>query len=64
MKFMCYLLYTMNNIRIDIKTLKSVDTGRIVSADIIDLLGSIEYQGILRFFEEHVHFISERNPTG
>lgn len=64
MKFMCYLLYTMNNIRIDIKTLKSVDTGRIVSADIIDLLGSIEYQGILRFFEEHVVFVVDRNPTG
>lgn len=64
LKFMCYLLYIKNNIRIDIKTLKSVDFRRIASEDIISLLESEEYQVILRFFEEHVEFVVDRNPTG
>lgn len=64
MKFMCYLLYTNDHIRVDIKTLKSIDEGRLVSPEIIELLGTIEYQSILNFFEEHVEFIPDRNPTG
>lgn len=66
LKFMCYLLYILSNhkIRVDIKTLKSVDEGRVVSPEIIQLLESIEYQSILRFYEEHVSFIPDRNPTG
>lgn len=65
-KFICYLLYTLSGgkIRIDIKTFKSVDSSRVLSQDIIDLLGTLEYQAILRFFEEHVVFIPDRNPTG
>jgi len=66
MKFMCYLLYKLSHhhIRIDIKTLKSVDEGRIVTPEIIETLKSLEYQSILRFFEDHVEFIGDRNPTG
>ena len=66
MKFMCYLLFRLSGhkIRIDIKTLKSVDEHRIVSPEIIELLDSPEYQSILDFFEEHITFVPDRNPTG
>ena len=64
MKFMCYLLYIIDHIRIDIKTLKSIDENRIVKPEIIDLLKTIQYQSILNFFEEHVEWILDRNPTG
>lgn len=65
-KFICYLLYILSNkkIRIDIKTFKSVDEDRILSPEILELLGTLEYQSILKFFEEHVVFIPDRNPTG
>lgn len=65
-KFICYLLYILSDkkIRIDIKTFKSVDEGRVLSSDILELLGTLEYQSILKFFEEHVVFIPDRNPTG
>lgn len=65
-KFICFLLYKLSHgkIRIDIKTFKSVDSSRLLSTDILQLLGTLEYQSILRFFEEHVEFIPDRNPTG
>lgn len=65
-KFICYLLYVLSDrkIRIDIKTFKSVDEDRTLSPEILQLLGTLEYQSILRFFEEHVVFIPDRNPTG
>lgn len=65
-KFICYLLYILSDkkIRIDIKTFKSVDEDRILSPEILELLGTLEYQSILKFFEEHVVFIPDRNPTG
>lgn len=65
-KFICYLLYVLSDkkIRIDIKTFKSVDEDRILSPEILQLLGTLEYQSILKFFEEHVVFIPDRNPTG
>lgn len=65
-KFICYLLYVLSDkkIRIDIKTFKSVDEDRVLSPEILQLLGTLEYRSILRFFEEHVVFIPDRNPTG
>lgn len=65
-KFICFLLYKLSKgkIRIDIKTFKSVDDNRILSQDILDLLGTLEYQSILNFFEDHVVWIPDRNPTG
>ena len=65
-KFICYLLYKLSRgkIRIDIKTFKSVDEGRVLSSDILELLNTLEYQSILNFYEEHVEFIVDRNPTG
>ena len=65
-KFICFLLYKLSKgkIRIDIKTFKSVDDNRILSQDILDLLDTLEYQSILNFFEDHVVWIPDRNPTG
>lgn len=65
-KFICYLLYYLSKgkIRIDIKTFKSVDSNRVLSKEILELLDTIEYQSILHFFESHVTFIPDRNPTG
>lgn len=65
-KFICFLLYKLSGgkVRIDIKTFKSVDKDRVLSQDVIELLGTIEYQSILAYFEEHVEFIPDRNPTG
>lgn len=66
LRFMSYLLYTLSNhrIRISPMDLQSVDENRIVDPSILDILHSIEYQSILRFYEEHVHFMSDRNATG
>ena len=65
-KFICFLLHKLSRgrIRIDIKTFKSVDAHRVLSSDILELLGTLEYQSILRFFEDHVEFVPDRNPTG
>ena len=43
--------------------LQSVREGRAVDENILQLLNSLEYRSILDFYEDHVHFISERNPT-
>lgn len=66
MRFMCHLLYIMSGhkIRISPSQLGSIDGEHIVDKDILDLLHSEQYQCILNFYEEHVHFITERNPTG
>jgi hypothetical protein len=64
MKFMCYVLYVKYKIRIDIKELKSIEKGRSVEPEIIDTIKSVEMQSILRFFEEHIEWIPDRNPTG
>lgn len=66
MRFMCYLLYVLSNrkIRVSPMKLQSVNTGQVIEKEILELLNSLEYRSILDFFEDHVHFITERNPTG
>ena len=51
-------------IRISPLELGSIDKDNIVDPEILSLLNSLEYRSILNFYEEHVHFISDRNPTG
>lgn len=65
MRFMCYLLYTLSGGKIRVSTLQlgSIDKDNILDEGILDVLNSLEYRSILSFFEEHVHFITERNPT-
>ena len=66
MRFMCHLLYVLSGkkIRVSPMKLQSVSDGHIVDKEVLELLNSIEYRSILDFYEDHVHFISERNPTG
>lgn len=66
MRFMCHLLYILSEkkIRISPMKLQSVSKKQIIDKEILDLLNSIEYRSILDFYEDHVHFITERNPTG
>lgn len=65
-RFMCHLLYILSDkkIRVSPMMLQSINKGLSVSKDILDLLNSLEYRSILDFYEDHVHFISDRNPTG
>lgn len=66
MRFMCYLLYFLSkgNIRVSPMKLQSVNKENVIEPKILEILNSIEYRSILDFYEEHVHFITERNPTG
>jgi hypothetical protein len=44
--------------------LQSVSKGFVIEEEILQLLNSLEYRSILDFYEDHVMFIAERNPTG
>ena len=44
--------------------LQSVTQGYVVDKEVLELLNSLEYRSILDFYEDHVHFITDRNPTG
>jgi hypothetical protein len=59
-------LYVLSNkkIRVSPMQLQSVNSGDAIAPEILELLNSIEYRSILDFYEDHVHYISERNPTG
>lgn len=65
-RFMCYLLYVLSNrkVRVSPMHLQSVKQGQAVDKAILDTLNSPQYKAILDFYEEHVLFITERNPTG
>lgn len=65
-RFMCHLLYILSDkkIRISPMKLQSVSKENMVDKEILDVLNSLEYRSILDFYEDHVHFITERNPTG
>lgn len=64
LRFMSYLLFTLSGIRIAPIDLKSTNSNKILPQDILDLLESEEYISILKFYEENVIFLTERNPTG
>ena len=64
LRFMSYLLFTLSGKRIAPIDLKSTNNNKILPEDIIELLESKEYQDILKFYEENVLFLNDRNPTG
>lgn len=66
LRFMSYLLYTLSGkqIRISPMDLKSTNSDKILDKEVLNILKSNEYQKILKFYEDNVLFISERNPTG
>ncbi len=64
LRFMSYLLFTISGKRVAPIDLKSTNSNKILSEDIIALLESEQYQNILKFYEENVIFLTDRNPTG
>jgi hypothetical protein len=66
LRFMCHLLYVLSDkkIRVSPMKLQSVSKGQVIEPEILELLNSLEYRSILDFYEDHVQFIQERNPTG
>lgn len=63
-RFMSWLLFksSKKKIRISPKNLRS--TSSAVDENILDRLRQFDMQGILQFFEEHIEFPTEENPTG
>lgn len=66
-RFMSFLLNYLSKgeIRISPRDLRSTDSSKPLSKEVLDILRSEEYTKILDFFEETVDFISDGcNPTG
>lgn len=64
LRFMSWILYKYYKIRIPPIKLMSTSAGEVFDKKILDVLNSLEVRSLLDFYEDHVHFISERNPTG
>jgi len=66
LRFMSFLLYILSDgkIRRSPVDLKSINEKYPLEQEVIELLKSERYQEILRFYEESVIFIPDRNPTG
>lgn len=65
-RFMSWLLYdwTKGKVRISPSDLRSSKNDRPLPQEVLDILESDEIQDILNFFEEHIIFSTETNPTG
>lgn len=65
-RFMCHLLFVLSDYKIRVSPMKleSVNKKLTVDDSIFKLLRSLEYQSILKFYQDHVEFIEDRNPTG
>lgn len=65
-RFMCHLLYELSDhkVRISPMELSSITDNKAVDKSILDLLNTVEYQSILNFYEDHVQFEKDKNPTG
>lgn len=66
MRFMRYLLYVHSGfkIRVTHQELTSTLEGNPISEEVLNILESEEYKKIMEFFESHVTFLEDRNPTG
>lgn len=64
MRFYSWLLFKKKNIRISPSDLRSSDNENPLSEDILNILEEDDMVDIIDYFEEHVIFSSETNPTG
>ena len=66
LRFMSFLLYILSGGKTIVSStdLKSIDERQPLSEDVLKELNSERYQNILDFFEQHVTFYQEKNPTG
>lgn len=63
-RFMCYLLYVKDGIKISPVDLKSSRNNKAVEQSILERLDSEEFRKILDFFDSVVIFGDSANPTG
>lgn len=63
-RFMSYLLCKLSNYQLRISPSELRSTTRALSENVIEILESESYQNIFKYYEEHVVFSSEANPTG
>lgn len=64
-RYMCYLLFKLDGIRLSATDLRSTAVGYPVPEEILEKLNSDRYQERLKFFEKCVQFETEdTNPTG
>lgn len=65
-RFMSYLLnkLTGGKIRVSPSELRSIDSSQPLSEEVLNVIESDEFQDILKYFEKHVIFSTESNPTG
>ena len=63
-RFYSWLLNRHYKVRISPSDLRSSDNSKPVSEDILDKIDSDEFVDIVDYFEEHVIFSDESNPTG
>lgn len=63
-RFYSWLLNRHYKVRISPSDLRSSDNNKPVSEDILDKIDSDEFVDIVDYFEEHVIFSDESNPTG
>lgn len=63
-RFYSWLLNRLYKVRISPSDLRSSDNERPVPQEILDLIDSDEFTDIVDYFEKHVLFSDESNPTG
>ena len=63
-RFMSYLLCKLSNYTLRVSPSELRSTTKALSQEVIDILESEAYQSIFNYYEEHVIFSSEANPTG
>lgn len=63
-RFMSFYLYEHSNLKIHISPKELRSTHVALSQEVLDILESEEYQKIFKFFEDHIIFSNETNPTG
>ena len=66
MRFIRFILFVYSNqkVRIDPQLLESTVEKKALPKEILDLLDQSPYKELLEFYESHVEFIGEKNPTG
>lgn len=64
LRFMSCLLFILYNIEVSPTELSSIDERKPLDEKIINLIESVEFQDILRYYESHVKFMPSKNPTG
>lgn len=63
-RFISWLLYEHSNIHISPSDLRSSKNDRPLPEEVLKVLDSDEIKDMIDYFEQHIVFIEEKNPTG